>query len=137
MYHCKGSGDIEYDLDAAIILAKDWDDTKELEEQLRQMAISMKKDPNKIPKIDIVNLHLDKNRDAPEGISSIVQTLFFIEANKFVELGFKQSKEMFRFKKIEKIVKEMLKDGYISFKDTEVSKTNLNDPDLPQVRLRR
>jgi replicative DNA helicase len=137
MYHCKGSGDIEYDLDAAIILAKDWDDSKELHEQLRQMAISMRKDPNKIPKIDIVNLHLDKNRDAPEAVSSIVQTLFFIEANKFVELGFKQGKEVFRFRKIDQIVKEMLKEGFISFSDPEVSKQNLHDPGLPQVTLKK
>lgn len=125
MYHCKGSGDIEYDLDVAIILAKDWEDTRELNEQLKQMAIAMKKDPNSLPKIDIVNIYLDKNRDAPEGISSIIQTLFFIEANKFVEFGYKGTQDIHRYKKIEAIITDMIKQGYIKFKDPKI-KENLN-----------
>ena len=87
MYHCKGSGDLEYDLDAAMIQAKDWGDTKEIYAQLQQKAQELGKDETRVPKVEVVNLYLDKNRDAPEGIYSVMQYLFFVEDNKFVEAG--------------------------------------------------
>ncbi|MGM0606869.1 MAG: DnaB-like helicase C-terminal domain-containing protein [Candidatus Muiribacteriota bacterium] len=117
IYHCKGSGDIEYDLDAAMMMSKDWEDTKELDQQMKNLAHSLGKNIDFLPKVDIVNVYLDKNRDAPEGISSIVQYLFLIEANKFVELGFKIESDNFRFKKIEKILKNLFEEGYIKFRD--------------------
>ncbi|MDD2716341.1 MAG: DnaB-like helicase C-terminal domain-containing protein [Candidatus Wallbacteria bacterium] len=135
MYHCKGSGDIEYDLDAAIIMAKDWEDTKELTEQLRQIATQMDKDPNKLPKLDIVNLHLDKNRDSPEGLSSIIQMLFIIEANKFVELGFKVENDMYRFRNVNKIVQELIKEGYVEFQDASIVRNQ--DPNAVKIGLKQ
>ena len=117
IYHCKGSGDIEYDLDAGMIMAKDWEDTRELYEQMKIVAHNMGKSIDFLPKVDIINIYLDKNRDAPEGISSIIQYLFIIEANKFVELGFKMESDNFRFKKIEGILKTLVEDGFIKFRD--------------------
>jgi replicative DNA helicase len=87
MYHCKGSGDIEYDLDSAAILSKDWGDTHELYAQLAHMAEALDKDSQRLPKVDIVNLHIDKNRDVPEGVPDCIQFLFFIEENKYIEIG--------------------------------------------------
>jgi replicative DNA helicase len=117
MYHCKGSGDIEYDLDVACILAKDWHDTKELTDQLRHKAEAMGKDVHRIPKIDIVNLHIEKNRDAPEGVLSTIQYFFFIEENKFIELGYKLETDVYRFKKIENLVSTLVDRDYIKFYD--------------------
>ncbi|MFA5478661.1 MAG: DnaB-like helicase C-terminal domain-containing protein [Candidatus Muiribacteriota bacterium] len=117
IYHCKGSGDIEYDLDAAMIMAKDWEDTRELTEQMKTVAFDMGKSIDFLPKVDIINIYLDKNRDAPEGISSVIQYLFIIEANKFVELGYKIESDNFRFKKIQGILKNLVEEGYISFRD--------------------
>ena len=89
MHNSSGSGDIEYDLDVALVFSKDWHDTDELLQQLREIARTKNIPEDKIPKIDIVNLHIDKNRDAPPGGSSIIQYLFFIEINKHIELGYK------------------------------------------------
>ncbi len=117
MYHCKGSGDLEYDLDCAMIQAKDWGDTKELFEQMQQRAEQLGKDTVRIPKVDVVNLYLDKNRDAPEGIFSVIQYLFFIEDNKFVELGPKYEDDRYRFGRIEKLIDKLLEDNFIVFFD--------------------
>ena len=117
MYHCKGSGDLEYDLDCAMIQAKDWGDTKELYQQLQQKAEQLGKDTTRIPKVDVVNLYLDKNRDAPEGIFSVIQYLFFIEDNKFIELGPKYDDDRYRFSKIEELVDKLIQQNFIIFFD--------------------
>ena len=117
MYHCKGSGDIEYDLDVACILAKDWPDTAELTQQLRHKAEAMGKDVHRVPKIDIVNLHMEKNRDAPEGVLSTIQYFFFIEENKFIELGYKLETDVYRFNKIENLVNTLVDKDFIKFYD--------------------
>ncbi|MFZ2956785.1 MAG: DnaB-like helicase C-terminal domain-containing protein [Candidatus Ozemobacteraceae bacterium] len=119
MYHCKGSGDLEYDLDCAMIQAKDWGDTKELHQQFIQKAEELGKDPTRVPKVDVVNLYLDKNRDAPEGIYSVMQYLFFIEDNKFIELGPKYDDDRFRYSKIEQLVGDLIERNYIVFNDRE------------------
>lgn len=119
LYHCKGSGDLEYDLDCAMIQAKDWGDTKELYQQLVHKAEEMGKDSTRVPKVDVVNLYLDKNRDAPEGIYSTLQYLFFIEDNKFIELGPKYEDDRFRFSKIENLITELIEKNYIIFYDRE------------------
>ena len=117
MYHCKGSGDLEYDLDCAMIQAKDWGDTRELYQQLQHKAEELDKDTTRIPKVDVVNLYLDKNRDAPEGIFSTIQYLFFIEDNKFIELGPKFDDDRFRFSKIEELVDKLIEQNFIIFFD--------------------
>jgi len=117
MYHCKGSGDLEYDLDCAMIQAKDWGDTRELYQQLQHKAEELGKDTTRIPKVDVVNLYLDKNRDAPEGIFSTIQYLFFIEDNKFIELGPKFDDDRFRFSKIEELVDKLIEQNFIIFFD--------------------
>lgn len=126
MYHCKGSGDLEYDLDCAMIQAKDWGDTRELYQQLQHKAEELDKDTTRIPKVDVVNLYLDKNRDAPEGIFSTIQYLFFIEDNKFIELGPKFDDDRFRFSKIEELVDKLIEQNFIIFydrpKDTSYNK---------------
>lgn len=119
MLHCKGSGDIEYDLDVAMILSKDWGDTNELYEQLRHKADAMKKDTRRLPKVDIINLYIDKNRDAPEGSSNVIQFFFFIEENKYIELGYKLTEDVYRFKKIENLIEMLLERGLIRFHDPE------------------
>ncbi len=117
MYHCKGSGDLEYDLDCAMIQAKDWGDTRELHQQLEHKAEELGKDTTRVPKVDVVNLYLDKNRDAPEGIFSTIQYLFFIEDNKFIELGPKFDDDRFRFSKIEELVDKLIEQNFIIFYD--------------------
>ncbi len=63
MHNCVGGGDLEYDLDVALILSKDWVATKNLHDRL---ALKDKaKDVPDLPQIDIINLHVDKNRDSP------------------------------------------------------------------------
>ncbi len=90
MHHCTGSGDIEYDLDVAMILSKDWGATFEFEDLLKTRFVG---DPASVPKIDILNLNIDKNRDAPDEASQAVQYAFFIRENKFVELDFRPEDE--------------------------------------------
>ena len=119
MYHCKGSGDLEYDLDCAMIQAKDWGDTKEIHSQLQHKAEQLNKDPTRVPRVDVVNLYLDKNRDAPEGIYSTMQYLFFIEDNKFIELGPKYDDDRFRFSKIEALITDLIQKNYLIFQDRE------------------
>lgn len=134
MYHCKGSGDLEYDLDCAMIQAKDWGDTKELFEQLQQRAEQLGKDSTRIPKVDVVNLYLDKNRDAPEGIFSVIQYLFFIEDNKFVELGPKFEDDRYRFGKIEELIDKLIADNFIVFFDKP--KENLSNKSRVTIQLK-
>ena len=59
----------------------------------RMIAIPTKGSAYDLPKIDIVNLFIDKNRDAPEAPSNIVQYAFFVTLNKFVELDYKLEQE--------------------------------------------
>lgn len=134
MYHCKGSGDLEYDLDCAMIQAKDWGDTKELYEQLQQRAEQLGKDSSRIPKVDVVNLFLDKNRDAPEGIFSVIQYLFFIEDNKFVELGPKFEDDRYRFGKIEELIDKLIADNFIVFFDKP--KESLSNKNRVTIQLK-
>ena len=93
MHHSMGSGDLEYDLDVAMVLAKDWKATEELHQYLESRAKGGNADPDALPKIDIVNLFVDKNRDAPGSSSYIVQYAFFVTLNKFIELDYKLEKE--------------------------------------------
>lgn len=149
LYHCKGSGDIEYDLDCAMILSKDWGDSKELYNQMAHLAESLNKDPIHLPKIDILSLHLDKNRDAPEGKSPCVQYFFFIEENRFFELGFKESTNAYRFSRIETLLKKLMNEGFVKFRDIEGGPhktlmeqandiSNAPNQDLrPKIRLKR
>jgi replicative DNA helicase len=90
MHHCTGSGDIEYDLDVAMILSKDWAATREFGDLLKTKFVG---DALGTPKIDILNLNVDKNRDAPDEAGQAVQYAFFIQENKFVELDFKSEDE--------------------------------------------
>jgi len=117
LYHCKGSGDIEYDLDCAMILSKDWGDSRELMTQMAHIAEAQGKDYTHLPKIDIVNIYLDKNRDAPEGKLQCIQYFFFIEENRFFELGYKETASAYRFNKIEVLLKKLMQEGFVKFKD--------------------
>jgi replicative DNA helicase len=118
-FHCKGSGDIEYDVDAAMVLGKDWGDSKELQTQLMHKAEQMGKDPTRLPLVDIVNVYIDKNRDAPEGMLGIIQYFFFIAENKYIELGYKLDTDVYRFKKIENLVAQLIQRDFIKFYDYE------------------
>jgi replicative DNA helicase len=113
MHNCVGGGDIEYDLDVAMILSKDWVATKNLQERL---SLQGKEEKNKvIPQIDIINLHVDKNRDSSGEKSPTVQLAFFININKFVEVGFKfddeYTKEFKGFAKAEDMFAALLDTG--------------------------
>ena len=78
----------------------------------------------------VVYLYLDKNRDAPEGIFSTIQYRFFIEDNKFIELGPKFEDDRFRFSKIEQLVDELIQKNYIVFfdkpRDAQYAKGRVN-----------
>ncbi len=93
MHHSVGSGDLEYDLDVAMVLAKDWRATAEFGQFVENRAKAANVDPATLPKLDIINLHIDKNRDAPEHPASIIQYAFFVTLNKFVELDYKLEAE--------------------------------------------
>lgn len=93
MHHSVGSGDLEYDLDVAMVLVKDWKATRDLREYLESRARQEGLDPDGLARIDILNLFIDKNRDAPEAEANIIQYAFFITLNKYVEIGFKHEKE--------------------------------------------
>ncbi len=89
MHHCTGGGDIEYDLDVAMVLAKDWSATQQLDDLLK----TQRSGKRLASKIDILDLNIDKNRDAPdEGIQAI-QYAFFVHENRFVELDYKREEE--------------------------------------------
>jgi len=113
MHNCVGGGDLEYDLDVAMILSKDWVATKNLHDRLSL------RDKDKIiaemPQIDIVNLHIDKNRDSAGETAPTIQYAFFININRFVEVGFKTeeeySKEFRGFAKAEDMFEALLDTG--------------------------
>jgi replicative DNA helicase len=90
MHHCTGGGDIEYDLDVAMVLSKDWAGTQQLAELLQTRVAAGQAS---VPKIDLLNLHIDKNRDAPQEVSQAIQYAFFIHENRFVEVDFKRDAE--------------------------------------------
>jgi replicative DNA helicase len=93
MHHAMGSGDLEYDLDVAMVLAKDWKATADLHQLIEARAKAEGFDPGLMPRVDIVNLFVDKNRDAPEAESNTVQFAFFVTLNKFIELDYKLEDE--------------------------------------------
>ncbi|MFH1612220.1 MAG: DnaB-like helicase C-terminal domain-containing protein [bacterium] len=113
MHHCAGSGDIEYDLDVALVLSKDWYDTLELHKQLRNIANAKNIPERKMPKLDVININIEKNRDAPPGISPILQYLFLIEENNFIELGYKNVEELHTYNKIAQIIKKLINEKLI------------------------
>jgi replicative DNA helicase len=112
MHNCTGSGDIEYDLDVAVILSKDWQATKELEESLRTKYSGA---PSQVPKIDIMVLHIDKNRDAPQEAGAAIQYAFFVHENRFVELGYKSedqdNPDFPQFAKLQEILAFLVAEG--------------------------
>lgn len=113
MHNCVGGGDLEYDLDVAMILSKDWVATKNLHDRL---SLRDKDQPGpEMPQIDIVNLHIDKNRDSAGETAPTIQYAFFININKFVEVGFKTeeeySKEFRGFAKAEDMFEALLDTG--------------------------
>jgi len=114
MHNCTGSGDIEYDLDVAMILSKDWAATLEFADLLRTKFVN---EASGIPKIDILNLNIDKNRDAPDEVSQAVQYAFFIRENKFVELDFKpegESRGDFRgFARAQEVFELLAREGHL------------------------
>jgi len=118
MHHCVGSGDLEYDLDVAMVMCKDWVATKNLEDLLKTEAKSGRGDPDFIPKIDILDVHLDKNRDAPDTVANTIQYAFFVTLNKFAEIGYKTSDEFtggFRdFAKMQQILEQLRGGGLLS-----------------------
>lgn len=93
MHHSMGSGDLEYDLDVAMVLAKDWKATSDLRQLIESRAKAEGFDAGELPRVDILNLFVDKNRDAPEAASNIVQYAFFVTLNKLVELDYKMEQE--------------------------------------------
>jgi replicative DNA helicase len=93
MHHSMGSGDLEYDLDVAMVLAKDWRATHDLRQLIETRAKAEGINTEDLPQIDIINLFVDKNRDAPESPSHIVQYAFFVTLNKFLELDYKHEQE--------------------------------------------
>ena len=113
MFNCTGGGDIEYDADVAMVLVKDFKDTNVLYEKIYNAAKEGRIDPTRIPHFDIVNLHIDKNRDAPFGGNIVIQYLFLIEDNTLVEIGYKDIGEERTYAKISKIFEWMLKNGYL------------------------
>lgn len=118
MHHCVGSGDLEYDLDVAMVLAKDWMATKNLEDLIRNEAKAGRTESDYLPKIDIIDMHLDKNRDAPDTMASTIQYAFFVSLNKFIEVGYKMADEFssgFRdFAKMQQILEQLREAGLLS-----------------------
>lgn len=113
MFNCTGGGDIEYDADVALIIVKDYHDTAQLDEKIANAVREGAVNPHHIPHFDILNLYIDKNRDAPEGGNIIVQFLFLIEDNQMVELGYKDVEERYSYAKAGKIFEWMLSRGYL------------------------
>jgi replicative DNA helicase len=89
MHNCTGGGDIEYDLDVAMVLSKDWSATHHLEELLK----THRSQTRYTGKIDILNLNIDKNRDAPEEGVQAIQYAFLVHENRFVELDYKREED--------------------------------------------
>jgi len=119
MHNCTGSGDIEYDLDVAMILSTDWAATREFSELLRTKFSG---ESEATPKVDILNLNIDKNRDAPDEASQAVQYAFFVRENKFVELDFKgedESRADFRgFARAQDLFEFLAEKGHIAARTT-------------------
>ena len=109
MHNTTGSGDIEYDLDVGMVLTKDWQDSQEFMQQLIEIAKSKKIPQNKIPKVDVINLFIDKNRDAPPGLSNVIQYLFIVEINKLIEIGYKNLEETHTYGKVQNIIRKLIK----------------------------
>jgi replicative DNA helicase len=120
MHNCTGGGDIEYDMDVVMILAKDWKASKELEELLKSKTSS-----EAVPKIDILDLHIDKNRDAPAEAGQSIQYAFFVHENRFVELDYKSDQEYkaeFRgFARVQEIFSFLVEKGHLQPVRTSVS----------------
>jgi replicative DNA helicase len=118
MHHSVGSGDLEYDLDVAMVMSKDWVSTKNLEDLLRTEAKAGRGDPDRLPRIDVIDLHLDKNRDAPDSVANTIQYAFFVTLNKYVEIGYKTSEEFttgFRdFAKMQQILEKLRGKGLLA-----------------------
>lgn len=113
MFNCTGGGDIEYDADVAMVIVKDFKDTNALYEKIANAAKEGRIDPNRIPHFDIINLHIDKNRDAPLGGNIVVQYLFMIEDNNLVEIGFKDIAQDKTYLKVSRLFDWMLENGYL------------------------
>lgn len=91
MHNCVGGGDLEYDLDVALVLSKDWIATKNLHERLSLKDREV--EAVDLPQIDVINCHVDKNRDSAGEMTPTIQYGFFITINKFVEVGYKTEAE--------------------------------------------
>lgn len=113
MHHCTGSGDIEYDLDVAIVMAKDWRATKQLDQFLAQHH-----ELGEAQKIDILNLYVDKNRDAPYEAGGVIQYAFLINQNRLVELrhkGEEEDRPEFRgFAKVQEMYQSLVEGGHLA-----------------------
>jgi hypothetical protein len=105
-----------------MVLAKDWKASRELQQFLETRAKASGLDPDSIPHIDIVNLFVDKNRDAPASASYIVQYAFFVTLNKFIELDYKLEKEyradFHGFAKLQQIYAYLLDTGFLTAAET-------------------
>lgn len=116
MFHSTGGGDIEYDSDVAMVLVKNHKETNELKEKLKNLVKNGEILEEDLPMIDIIDLYIDKNRDAPEGVSNVIQYLFFIESNKFVEIGYKDLSEKYTYAKMGQIIERLKQDGLLKLR---------------------
>lgn len=118
MHHSVGSGDLEYDLDVAMVFSKDWVATKNLQDILTTEARAGRSESDFLPRIDVIDLHLDKNRDAPDTVASTIQYAFFVTLNKFVEIGYKTEEQFsagYRdFAKMQQILEQLREEGLLS-----------------------
>jgi replicative DNA helicase len=89
IHHCTGGGDIEYDLDVAMVLSKDWSATHQLEDLLKTQEPSKRL----ASKVDILDLYIDKSRDAPGESIEAIQYAFFVYENRLVELDYKREEQ--------------------------------------------
>ena len=96
-----------------MVLVKDFKDTRALEEKIGNAINEGRIDPDRIPHFEILNLHIDKNRDAPFGGNIIIQYLFLVEDNNIIELGYKNLEEERTYAKVSRIFEWMLDNGYL------------------------
>jgi len=120
MFHSTGGGDIEYDSDVVMVLVKNHKETEELHEKLKNLVKNGEILEEDLPSIDVIDLYIDKNRDAPEGMSNIIQYLFFIESNKFIEIGFKDTSEKYTYAKMGLIVDRLKREGLLKLKNNNI-----------------
>ncbi len=113
IFNCTGGGDIEYDTDVAMVIIKDFKDTNALGEKISNAIKEGRIDPNQIPHFEILDLYIDKNRDAPFGGNIIIQYLFLIEDNNLIELGYKDLEEKHTYAKVSQIFEWMMDNGYL------------------------